>query len=195
MKEICYLMVILLFASGCKKDSDVSDRPAGVSENAKEYIAFEVNGVTGLDNFVFQDVDGYSFNGYYDRCPLVPTYVLHEVEKTSDPYNNPRFSIFLGTASQPTKFSDGVTVGQYQVVSLEDKNAAIGFCHPTVNAGGLCASTMNGTAGNYFEILSIETEGSSQYAVGKFKIYAHTPSPGNTLYFWLENGQFRIKIS
>jgi len=187
-------MLLLLTLTQCKKESTSTQLPPNVSPSAKEYITFNVEGLSGLTTFTFQDVDGYVFTGYYDRCPLSPTYVLHEVEKPTDPYNNPRFSIYLGTAKQPTKFSDGVKVQPYAVNSLQDGNAAVSFCHNNVNDGGLCASTMNTTPGNYFEVEKIETEGTTQYAVGKFGIYAHTPSPGNTVYFWMREGHFRIKI-
>ena len=194
--KISYLIsaLLILTLSHCKKENTTTDRPSDVSASAKQYIYFENEGLPGLTKFTFQDVDGYGFAGYYDRCPLAPTYVLFEVQKPVDPYNNPQFSIFLGTATQPTKFSDGVKVKKYTVKNLEDGNAAVGFCHSKVNDGGVCASTMNTTPGNSFEIERIETEGIDQYAIGKFEIYAHTPAPGNTVYFWMRNGKFRIKI-
>jgi hypothetical protein len=194
LKSFFAALLLLLTLTQCKKDTDNNQLPSDISPLAKEYIYFETEGLAGLSKFTFQDVDGYGFTGYHDRCPLSPTYVLMEVQKPVDPYNNPQFSFFFGTASQPSKFSDGIKVQTYAVNSLDADNAAVGFCHSTVNAGGLCASTMNTTPGNKFEIERIETEGSKQYAVGNFEIYAHTPSPGNTVYFWMRKGQFRIEL-
>lgn len=191
-----FAFLLTLFIVCCKKESIKNDNNLSneISSNAKEYVYFEIEGLDSLSKFVFQDVEGYAFTGYHDRCPISPTYVLHEIQKPSDPYNNPRFSIYLGTASQPSKFKDGVKIKKYSVLNLNDGNAAVSFCHPSVNKGGLCASTMNGTNGNLFEITSIVVEDGKEYALGTFEIYAHTPSPGNTEYFWLKKGVFRIKI-
>ncbi len=199
MKKIIYpILVLFAFINfNCKKEAIKNNEfktPSNVSPNAKEYISFEVEGLSGLTSFVFQDVDGYTFKGYHDRCPIAPTYVLHEVKKTIDPDNNPKFSIFMGTASQPSKFKDGVKVKKYEVKTLNDGNAMIGFCHNSVNDGGLCSSTMNNNSENAFEVVKIETIDGIEYAFGTFKIYAHTPAPNNNIYYWLKNGKFKIKI-
>lgn len=194
MKQIVLLSFIALSLFQCKKESSKNDEPAGLNPNTKEYVSFDIEGLDGLSSFLFQDADGYKFKGYHDKCPISPTYVLHQVEKSTDPYNNPQFSIFLGTATMPTKFKDGVKVQTYQVKDLTNNNAAITFSHSRVNKGGLGSSTMNGTAGNEFEITKIETIDGIEYAFGKFKIYMHTPSPGNKEYYWVKNGKFKIKI-
>lgn len=194
--KLTLVAICLLFVAQCKKESQNtgSSTPADIKPESKEYVRFDVEGISGLSSFVFQDADGYSFKGYHDRCPLSPTYVLHETKKAVDPDNNPRFSIFFGTASQPSRFKDGIKVKQYSVKDLSDGNAMIGFCHNKVNDGGLCASTMNNNTGNKFEISKIETVDGIEYALGSFTIYAHTPAPNNTTYFWIKNGKFRIKL-
>lgn len=167
-------MLLLLTLTQCKKESTSTQLPPNVSPSAKEYVTFKVEGLTGLTTFTFQDVDGYVFKGYHDRCPLSPTYVLHEVAKQTDPYNNPRFTIYLGTAKQPTKFSDGVKVQPYAVNSLQDGNAAVSFCHNNVNNGGLCASTMNTTPGNYFEVKKLKRKELPNMPLGNSNIRTHS---------------------
>jgi len=70
-------MLLLLTLTQCKKESTSTQLPPNVSPSAKEYVTFNVEGLTGLTTFTFQDVDGYVFKGYHDRCPLAPTFVLH----------------------------------------------------------------------------------------------------------------------
>lgn len=198
MKNIILSLIIGLSLVQCKKEETKKetkiDAPSGLNPATKEYIAFDIEGLNDLNSFLFQDADGYVFKGYHDKCPLTPTYVLHTVQKAIDPYNNPQFSIFLGTDKQPSKFKDGVKVQTYATKDLSNNNAAISFVHARVNKGGLGSSTMNGTAGNEFAIIKTEIIDGIEYAYGTFKIYMHTPSPGNTEYYWVKNGKFKIKI-
>lgn len=194
MKYIFYLSVLLLGLTQCKKDDSGIEEPKGLKSNTKEYISFDIEGLSGLTEFIFQDADGYVFKGYHDKCPITPTFVLHSVQKATDPDNNPQFSIFLGTDKQPTKFKDGVKVQTYQTKDLSNNNAAVTFVHSRVNMGGLGSSTMNGKAGNEFEITKIATVDGVEYAYGTFKIYMHTPAPGNKEYYWIKNGKFKIRI-
>ncbi len=198
MKKIIICIIVALSLVQCKKEKaevvTQDDVPIGLNPATKEYITFDINGLSGLANFMFQDADGYVFKGYHDKCPLTPTFVLHTVQKAIDPYNNPQFSIFLGTDKQPSKFKDGVKVQTYQTKDLSNNNAAISFVHSRVNKGGLGSSTMNGTEGNEFAITKTEIIDGIEYAFGTFKIYMHTPAPGNTEYYWIKNGKFKIKI-